>query len=226
LGAPARNRPLVLGRLTNRDKRPPHLSRFVTRPETKGVTIYKSSDPLALDHFFVPDPPPLSLMCPPPPPSSSSSLTADFRSAPRPLPLGILRPRQPPRIRHPLTRQHRRPPTCRRSAAVGPRNASGFHPDLPRPPGLLLASASSPYSSASSSPTSRAPPPPRASRLATRLACASSPPPTHQHRLSHSVASSCCLYLQPHGCPPQHRLGRPPPQPAYTGPTWLPLDLN
>jgi hypothetical protein len=141
----------------------PLLSRFVTRPGTKGVSIYKSSDPppQALSHFFVPDPPQSSSSCPPPPPPSSFPTTA-FRGAPRPLPHGILRRRWPPEIR-----RRPRPPPHRWSTAVGPRNAGSFLPDLPRPLGLLipilLASTSSPSSSsAPSSPASGALPPPAA----------------------------------------------------------------
>jgi hypothetical protein len=145
----------------------PLLSRFVTRPQTKGVSIYKSSDPPppTLSHFFVPDPPPSSSLCPPPPPPPSSSPTAAFRGAPHPLPHGILHHRRPLEIRRPPTRRRSRPHPRHRSTAVGPRNAGGFLPDLPRPPGLLipilLASASSlSSSSVPSSPASGAPPPP------------------------------------------------------------------
>jgi hypothetical protein len=36
------------------------------------------------------------------------------------------------------------------------------------------------------------------------------------------VTSSCCLCLQPHGCPPNVGRGAPPRPPAYTNPAWLP----
>jgi hypothetical protein len=162
------------------------LSRFVTRPGTRGVSIYKSGDPPppALSHFFVPDLPPSSSLCPPSPPPSSSP-TAAFCGAHgilrhrRPLPHGIIRRRRPPEICRPPTRRRPHPPPRCRSATVGPRNAGGFLPDLPRPPWLLipilravlpgLRGSSSPYS-ALSSPTSGAPLPRHADRLAARPA--------------------------------------------------------
>jgi hypothetical protein len=173
----------------------PLLSRLVTRPGTKGVSIYKSSDPPppALSHFFVPDPPP-SLSCPPPPPPPSSSLTAAFRGAPRPLPHGILHRHRPPEIR-----RCPRPLPRRRSAAVGPRNAGGFLPDLPRPPRppglrcrravlLLRAVLPSPRGSTAAVPSS-------SSALSSPASGAPPSPPALPPAVLSIVASSCTVVL-------------------------------
>jgi hypothetical protein len=210
----------------------PLLSRIVIRPGTKGVFIYKSSDPpsLALGDFFIPDPPPLSSSCPPPL-SPSSSPTAAFRGTPRPLHLGILRHCRPPGIRRPPTRRRPLP----RHAGGPPPSAPGtwvapglLLPDLPPPPPglllpILLASASSPSSSAPSSPASEAPPSPHAARLAAMYACVSSPPLAHQHRRLVLLPLPSATRLSspmPVGAHPSPRL------PAYTSPARWPPKFN
>jgi hypothetical protein len=93
------------------------------------VCTYKSSDPPppVLSHFFVPDPPPSSSSCPPPLPPPSSYPTTAFAAPPVLCPTGFSAATSLPKSSDTLAPRH---------AAVGPRNAGGFLPDLPRPPGL------------------------------------------------------------------------------------------
>jgi hypothetical protein len=139
LRAPARNRPLVPGRLTNHDKRPSFCHGSLHDPGLKGCLYIKAAT-LLLQHLA----------------SFSSPIRRHHRRCvlllllrrchpPRPLPSvappcllrpRILRRRRPPRICRPPTRP--RPPPRSQSAAVGPRNAGDFLPNLPQPPGLLL----------------------------------------------------------------------------------------
>jgi hypothetical protein len=149
----------------------PLLSRFVTRPGTKGVSIYKSSDPPtpALGHFFVP----------------SAVILPDraFRCAPVLCPLGfsataglpdsaVHRPADALAPRHaagpPLSAPER--------GRLPPRPASASEAPPPHPPcagllPILLLRAVLPGLRGSAA----------AARLAARPACASSPSPAHQH---------------------------------------------
>jgi hypothetical protein len=182
------------------------LSWFVTRPETKGMSIYKSSDspPPALGHFFIPDPPPSSTSCPPPLPPSSSPITA-FRRATVLYPTGFyataglpesaidrpadaLAPAMPPvRRRRPLERG-RLPPRPAPTSGVPPPHP----PPLRRPPRPLgLRHCHAPRTLPLNRPARR--------RLCPRI---------------NIIASSCCLCLQPHGFPPQRGRAR-----THTPPT-------